>query len=72
MFLILNKGESSMTRKLVGVNGLGEVLNVNPSWIYARTRLKGPDQIPHIRCGKYVRFDIDTVLEWLEKKGEAA
>jgi excisionase family DNA binding protein len=61
-----------MTRKLVGVNELAEALSVPQSWIYSRTRLKGNGQIPHIRCGKYVRFDVDAVLDWLGKKGEAA
>ena len=61
-----------MARKLVGVNELAEVLSVPPSWIYARTRIKGDGQIPNIRCGKYVRFDIDEVIAWLEKEGEAA
>ena len=59
-----------MTHKLVGVNELAEALSVFPSWVYSRTRIKGDGQIPHIRCGKYVRFDIDEVLNWLEKKGE--
>ena len=61
-----------MTRKLVGVNELAETLSVPPSWIYSRTRLKDDGRIPHTRCGKYVRFDVDAVLDWLEKKGEAA
>ena len=61
-----------MTHKLVSVNELSEALSVPISWIYSRTRLKGGGQIPHIRCGKYVRFDIDAVMDWLEKKGEDA
>ena len=61
-----------MVPKLVGVNELAEALSVPISWIYSRTRIKGEDQIPHIRCGKYVRFDIDAVMDWLEKKGEDA
>jgi hypothetical protein len=51
---------------------LAEALSVPISWVYSRTRIKGDGQIPNIRCGKYVRFDIDAVLDWLEKKGEAA
>ena len=56
-----------MTEKLIGVSDLATALSVPPSWIYARTRIKGAEQIPHIRCGKYVRFDIDAVMEWLQK-----
>jgi predicted DNA-binding transcriptional regulator AlpA len=61
-----------MTHRLIGANELAEALSVPISWVYSRTRIKGDGQIPNIRCGKYVRFDIDAVLDWLEKKGEAA
>ena len=61
-----------MTHKLIGVNELAEALSVPISWIYSRTRIKGAGQVPHIRCGKYVRFDIDEVMDWLQKKGETA
>ena len=59
-----------MTHRLVGVNELAETLSVPPSWIYSRTRIKGDGQIPNIRCGKYVRFDINAVLDWLLKQRE--
>lgn len=61
-----------MTHKLVGVSELAEALSVPPSWIYSRTRIKSDGRIPHVRCGKYVRFDIDEVMDWLQKKGETA
>ena len=60
-----------MTRKLVGVDELAETLSVPPSWIYSRTRLKGDGRIPLTRCGKYVRFDIDEVMDWLQNQQEA-
>lgn len=60
-----------MAHRLVGVNELAETLSVPPSWIYSRTRLKDDCRIPHTRCGKYVRFDIDEVMEWLQNQQEA-
>ncbi|MBC2713536.1 MAG: helix-turn-helix domain-containing protein [Desulfosarcina sp.] len=57
-----------MTKKLIGVNELAETLDVHRSWIYSRTRLQGVGQIPHIRVGKYVRFYLDEVMEWLQKQ----
>ena len=57
-----------MAHKLIGVNDLAEVLSVPISWVYSRTRIKGDGQIPHIRCGKYVRFDIDEVMDWLQNQ----
>ena len=60
-----------MARKLVGVYEMADILSLKSSWIYSRTRIKGDGQIPHIRCGKYVRFDIDEVLDWLQNQQEA-
>ena len=61
-----------MADRLIGVNELAEVLGVPPSWIYARTRGTGNDAMPRIRVGKYVKFKIDDVMSWLEKKNEDA
>lgn len=36
---------------------LAEYLNVPVGWIYKRTRKTGPEMIPHIKLGKYLRFD---------------
>ena len=57
---------------LISVDELSACLNVPRSWVYSRTRIKGPDQIPHIRVGKYVRFDLDAVMEWLKDQKEVA
>ena len=59
-----------MEQKLIGVNELAEALHVPKSWIYARTRETGPDAMPRIRVGKYVRFRIDDVMTWLIKNSE--
>lgn len=34
------------------------------SWIYARTRSRGADRIPHRKMGKYLRFLASEVDEW--------
>lgn len=54
-------------KKLASVDDLAEHLNVPVSWVYARTREKGPDAIPRIMCGKYIRFEIKAVLGWLKQ-----
>ena len=60
-----------MYQNLLNVRELAESLNVPVSWIYSRTRLKGPEAIPSLRIGKYHRFRLDDVLNWLEKQNEA-
>jgi len=53
------------SKRLINVKELAEILNVPVSWIYQRTRL-GTEALPHIRIGKYVRFDVDQVLAFLQ------
>ena len=51
--------------ELITAQELAKRLNVQVSWIYRRTRL-GQEAIPHIKMGKYVRFDWVEVLEFLK------
>jgi excisionase family DNA binding protein len=44
---------------------IARVLHVEVSWVYERTRRRGRDRIPHIKLGKYLRFEIAAVREWL-------
>jgi hypothetical protein len=59
-----------MSEKLIGINELAEILDVAPSWLYARTRLKGPGTIPTIRLGKYVKFYLPAVMKWAQAETE--
>ena len=57
--------------KLIGVLELAEILGVPPSWVYSRTRETGSDAMPRIKVGKYIKFEIDKVMDWLKEKNEA-
>ena len=50
---------------LMNVADTARVLNVPVSWVYERTRRRGRDRIPHIKLGKYLRFEITAVRSWL-------
>jgi len=52
---------------LLTVEELAQALKVPKSWVYACTRKKR-DAIPHLRVGRYPRFDLPQVLAWLESK----
>lgn len=54
---------------LVTPQELAAILKVPVSWIYQRTRL-GPEAIPHVRVGKYVRFDPQEVIVFLRPTGK--
>ena len=52
-------------KEFLTVEEISSELKVPKSWIYSRTRLKGSDQIPHLKCGRYCRFEMSRVIEWL-------
>lgn len=55
--------------QMVGVKELSEKLNVPVSWIYEHTR-KGSKAIPHMKIGKYVRFDLEEVMTFIKKENQ--
>lgn len=57
--------------QLMTVKELAAYLRTPTSWIYSRTRQKGPGRIPHIRAGKYCLFKKNDILEWLEKQQDS-
>jgi len=52
---------------LLTVEELAQALKVPKSWVYGCTRKK-KNSIPHLRVGRYPRFDLPQVLAWLESK----
>ncbi len=55
---------------LMTVDDLARQLKVKVSWIYGETRKTGPGTIPRIRVGKYLRFSLDEVMDWLKAHQE--
>ena len=54
--------------ELLTVAELAQWLKVRPSWIYERTRRRGPEQLPFIKLGKYLRFEAAAVRNYLERR----
>jgi excisionase family DNA binding protein len=50
-----------MSRALIDAQAAGELLGVPPTWVLEEAR---HDRIPHIRLGRYVRFDAEQLLAW--------
>ncbi|NQT56102.1 MAG: helix-turn-helix domain-containing protein [Desulfobacteraceae bacterium] len=50
------------------VGELAETLRVPKSWVYGKTRQSGPGCIPKVQVGKYIRFRLNEVMEWIERK----
>jgi predicted DNA-binding transcriptional regulator AlpA len=51
---------------------VAERLQAKPSWVYEQTReraeIRNLDRLPHIKMGRYLRFDWKDVLDWLERQ----
>ena len=65
--------ESTATHhfELLTVADVAALLKVSKSWVYEHTRSRGTprsDRIPHIKIGKYVRFDPQLVRAFLERR----
>lgn len=54
--------------QLLTVHEVANLLNVPVSWVYERTRRRGSGQLPHLRLGKYLRFEESTVTEFIRRQ----
>ena len=52
-----------MTDRLQTADEIAEILNVPVGWVREHTR---SNAIPHVQLGRYVRYDLDEVLAWVE------
>jgi predicted DNA-binding transcriptional regulator AlpA len=55
-----------INQDLLTIDELAKKLKIRKSWIYSRTRIKGPGSVPHLKIGKYLRFCLGDVLTWLK------
>jgi excisionase family DNA binding protein len=57
--------------ELLTVDDVAKLLKVSRSWVYEHTRSRGTprsERLPHLKLGKYVRFDPRAVRAFLEHK----
>ena len=58
--------EEKEIKRLLSIDELAHFLQVKKSWLYGQTRIAERTAFPVIRCGKYCRFDLNEVLNWLK------
>jgi excisionase family DNA binding protein len=51
-----------VSERLVDAAAIADLLGVPTSWVREQTRAGA---IPHVRLGRYVRFDEDAVRAWV-------
>jgi excisionase family DNA binding protein len=54
-----------MSGPLLDAEQVGALLNVPGSWVRQQAR---EGRIPHLRLGRYVRFDADEIEQWWRGK----
>jgi len=59
-----------MEQGLLTVDELAERLRVPRSWVYGQTRQTDRNAMPRIKVGKYLRFRLDEVMDWIKKQQE--
>ena len=57
--------------ELLTIDELSQRLKVKKSFFYAPVRRKGPDAIPCVMIGKYLRYDLQAVMEWITRRNQA-
>ncbi len=59
---------ASDAEKLLTVRELAELFKVPVSWVYEHARTRRTDRLPHLKLGKYLRFEEQAVREFLERQ----
>ena len=57
--------------ELLTVDDVAALLKVSKSWVYEHTRARGTprsERLPHVKIGKYVRFDPRLVRAFLDRR----
>jgi excisionase family DNA binding protein len=54
-----------VSARLIDAKAAGELLGVPHTWVLEQAR---HDRIPHIRLGRYRRFDPEQLLAWAQKR----
>lgn len=57
-------------KKLLTPNELAQVLQVSTTWVYSRSRTRKKSGFPVRKVGKYIRFSVGEVLNWLKDQSE--
>lgn len=59
------RAESRADCEMLDAKGAGDLLNLPPSWVLAEARA---GRIPHVKFGRYVRFEPDELRAWWREK----
>jgi excisionase family DNA binding protein len=65
------RGRDDKLYELLTVDDVAALLKVSKSWVYEHTRSRNvprAEQLPHVKVGKYVRFERRALHAFLETR----
>jgi len=66
----MNECTTTGMEDLLTLDELCQKLKIKRSFPYAPARRKGPNAIPCVKIGKYLRYDLQAVREWIARQNE--
>ncbi|MCG6535551.1 MAG: helix-turn-helix domain-containing protein [Syntrophales bacterium LBB04] len=60
------EGTKEADAEFLTVTELAARLKMKLSFFYAPTRRKGPEAIPCVKIGKYIRYQLPDVMMWIK------
>jgi excisionase family DNA binding protein len=69
------RGTRDRLYELLTIDEVAALLKVSKSWVYEHTRKRGTPRsgrLPHVKIGKYVRFEPRAVREFVERLARIA
>jgi excisionase family DNA binding protein len=63
---LLETGHALRPEDIITPEEVARRLKVPESWVYEKTRARCRNPIPCLRLGRYIRFDWNAVINWLE------
>lgn len=60
--------ENADADELLTVPEVAAMLKVKRSWVYDSVNSKIGPQLPHVRLGRYIRFQRSAVLEFVQRQ----
>jgi hypothetical protein len=63
------KAQENIFYEVLTTDELAAKWKVHPSWIREQTRCRAVDPLPHIRLGRYIRFQLNAELAaWWKRR----
>jgi len=61
-------GKGPEDGRLLTAQDVAFLFRVPISWVYERTRRRGFEQLPHVKLGKYLRFEESAISAFIRRQ----